>query len=182
MLFLGLFFFSCEAGKKQAIIDDQRSFATINTIEVPVAELQFYMQLEKAETINYFYNKYQMEVNSAFWTHNFNAEVPIEILRNKAWAKLQKDYGLKQRASLAGLIGDYDFKTFLESFEQENLYRAKQIDANKIVYGPKVFDLKSYYFYYISNLETTLKNSESKNKEEPLRITLDSLTYRRIIL
>lgn len=177
-----LLFVACQSSKKQTSIANKITVAHINNRAISVDELKFYMSLEKANTVNYFFQKHKAEVDQKFWNHSFDGEVPIAYLRHAAWDLLQKDQMIKQSGLDHKLIAQADFAAFLTAMEGENKLRQQMIDEHKIVYGPTKFDRRGYYFYYMSQLENKLKHLGIVSFEKPLEITLDSVIFHQINL
>ncbi|GEM62896.1 hypothetical protein SF1_08780 [Sphingobacterium faecium NBRC 15299] len=163
-------------------MDNTISIARINERSISAEELKFYMSLEKANTVNYFFQKYKAEVDQRFWNLKFDQEVPIEFLRNSAWHLIQKDQRIKQLALDNRLLEKADFASLLEAMEEENKVREQMIQEHKIIYGPTKFDRRSYYFYYMSQLENQLKKIGIVDFDQPLDITLDSVTFHQMTL
>lgn len=63
-----------------------------------------------------------------------------------------------------GLIGEFTYKNFLKSLEDENKIRSDKISKGEVVYGLTVFSPEQYYTYYMSNLNEKLKQELGKEK------------------
>lgn len=62
----------------------------IDHVSVPQEEFQWFLQDEKAETVNYFYQQYGAEYTDKFWTAMYGEEIPIEVAKARALDRLLK--------------------------------------------------------------------------------------------
>lgn len=181
-LLVCLILFACHSRENPSIEIDHIPFACINGQDVFQEELIFYMNICKADVISYFYERQHMSVDSAFWTTRYSDEIPIEVLRHTAWNMMKSDYMLKQWALEQQIIESTDFKSFLSALHEENMAREKAIRESRVVYGPTKFDLRSYYFFYKSTLQSKLKQRGITDLTAPLETKLDSTLYNQISL
>jgi hypothetical protein len=141
--------------------------AWVNGHPITQSELKHWMLLEKANTFNYFYQKYNIDESDHFWTDKFGGEVPINRLRKVA---LEKAVDCKVQQAIAlkkGVIDYADFDAIVKELEQVNKAREKKVERGEPVYGPVKFTERTYFSYVFDKMVIDLKNKLAKKELRP---------------
>lgn len=157
----------------------ERVIFTINGEPITCDEFKMQSNMERANVISYFQNKYSAIISEDFWTTDFSGEIPAERLKKTVVEKLVRVYSIKRLALEYKIISDIGYEKFLSDMKKENERRAKAIKDNQPVYGPKQFGLEAYYSYYISNMELAVKN---KMKAEYKELLDRKIRYAKIVI
>lgn len=148
---------------------DQRPepVAWVNDLLISQLEFRHWMLLEKANTFNYFYQKYKVNESDHFWTDTFGGEVPIDRLRKVA---LEKAIDCKVQQAMAlekGVIDRVDFDVIVQKVKQVNTARKKTVESGEPVYGPVKFTKRTYFSYVFDKMVIDLKNELAKKELRP---------------
>jgi parvulin-like peptidyl-prolyl isomerase len=146
------------AGSDNIASQPLRVVLSVNGEAVTEAEYNIFLNQERADVFQYFYEKYGAKDNPTFWTTNFNGEIPLERARQQATPKLVRHKLEQNLAKQYGLLNDSSFQAFLARLEAENKRRQQAVTANQPIYGPQQYSAQNYYSYLHSNLLTELKN------------------------
>jgi hypothetical protein len=144
----------------------------INDMPLDRREFMLFVSQERAQTAQYFKNKYSAEVNESFWTTIYDGIMPADYAKQAALDRLI-DYKLQQRLAISyGLEVPADFGQFLQRLQQENKRRNAALQNGSPIYGPTQYDEWGYYDYVHSNMLIGLK---SKMLGTELKVTEDEV-------
>ncbi len=152
----------CVCERKETGINPDTVVATVDGEPLVFAEFCFAAGDIRSDVISYFYNTYSAEQTEDFWESEFNGENPNlrlyslsfeEAVRIKTEQIMMREYGIAD---------DLSYKTFYDSFIAENKRRAKALENDEIIYGPKQYTEISYYEYLHNNRLLKLKAAINK--------------------
>ena len=152
----------CLCERKDTGINPDTVVATVDGEPIVFAELCFAAGDIRSDVISYFYNTYSAEQTENFWQSEFNGENPNsrlysltfeEAVRIKTEQLMMREYGIAD---------DLSYKSFYDSFMAENKRRAKAIENDEIIYGPKQYTEISYFEYIHNNRLLKLKAAINK--------------------
>lgn len=129
--------------------------------QVPVGKAEFMksMRANRAFIVDYFNKKYGAEQTPAFWSTNFDGEIPLNTLKQKA---LDESLRIKVQQIMAqeqGVLEHIDYSDFLRDLETENERRQQAINQNQVVYGPAQYNEDTYFEYVLSNAKISVKKN-----------------------
>lgn len=126
--------------------------ATINGESITYNEFMLFLNDHRANTYNYFHEKYEVNNSKDFWNTDFDGQLPIDFAKKQALHQLTQIKLEQMVAKEYGLINDTSYITFMESLENENKRRERAVNNNEIIYGPVKYDEIEYFSYTHSNL------------------------------
>ncbi|MCM3038351.1 hypothetical protein M3201_01355 [Paenibacillus motobuensis] len=145
---------------------------TVDGYAVTDEEFQFYINEQRAVTVDYFYRTYGAEVDEGFWGRQYgeNNETPSEHAKKAAMTALIRT---KEEQIIADERNIAQYKSFDElksDMEDENMKRAGMEDTEEIYYGLPEFDLYQYMQYLSSArwpdlVETQVKLTKMSDTE-----------------
>ena len=150
------------ANKNESGIKPDTVVATVDGEPIVFAELCLVSGDIKSNVVTYFYNTYSAEQSEDFWNRDFNGEIPNlrlysqvlqEAVRIKTEQLMMREYGLAK---------DLSYQTFYDAFIAENKRRAKALENDEIIYGPKQYTEISYFEYLHNNRLLKLKAAINK--------------------
>lgn len=134
-------------------------------------ELQREMLRYRAQIINDFTQKYQLNNLQNFWENVYQGRSPKVALEELALTNLLKIKIQEQWLKAEGLWPYKNYDEFLYAMVEENKERDKLQKEGQVIYGPVLFQEQTYFDYKFSNAIIKLKE-----KYEGTKITLnDSL-------
>jgi len=139
------------------------------------SELTYWMLLEKANTFNYFYQKYKVVDSKSFWTQKFGNETPLARLRRVA---LNKAVRCKIQQILAldkGIIESANFNKIMQELDGVNAERKSAVSNQEPVYGLVRFTKRTYFSHVLDKMIVQLKNKLAENELKP-----DAKTMREL--
>jgi parvulin-like peptidyl-prolyl isomerase len=134
----------------------------INNEEVTYREFTQVMSKKRANTINYFKQKYNVENGPGFWVGNFGGENPLEKIKKDTLEELTKTKVLQALAKKYSLVTDVSYKKFLKDLSAENQKRKKALDNKQVIYGVQKYTEDTYYDIVNSNLFFDLQEKMTK--------------------
>lgn len=146
--------------------------AKVNGEPIQKREFLRQLKLERANTFEYFGQKYNASPSGEFWNKNFNGEVPVEYARGKA---LEECVSVKVRQVLAreyGLIDDIRNEAFLKELALENKRRKAAVKNSLPVYGPVQYNENGYFTQVLSNLIIKTKDKLLEGELKPTEAEL----------
>lgn len=146
--------------------------AEINGAPVTSNELKFFMNKHQLEVTAYFQQKYKANINDNFWLRNYAGEIPIAILRERAIRscialKVKQGAALKQ-----GLIGDYNYESFIKNLQKENERRAEKKRKGEVFYGPEKFSADTYLAFSVGLIDVEMMNKLGEKELKPSETAL----------
>lgn len=154
------------------VLGDGTYLLTIDGYGVTEDEFLLFLADQKAATANHFWTEYQVQPDAAFWTSDFNGEVPLEYAKDQALQVLVRNKIQFLMAAERGILPYQDYTSMLESMDAENAQRREKLEAGETVYGLTEFSPFTYYQYLYTNLRAELEYSQrerSKPSEQALR-------------
>ena len=133
---------------KKAALPENWLF-TVDGYAVTDEEFLFYINDQRAVTVDYFYRTYGAQVDEGFWTRQYgkNQETPSEYAKKSAMTALLR---VKQEQIIADERDIAPYKSFDElksDMEDENKKRAEMEDIGDTYYGLPELDLYQYMQY-----------------------------------
>ncbi|MEQ7049745.1 hypothetical protein ABN764_03670 [Paenibacillaceae sp. P-4] len=170
---------------KKAALPDNWLF-TVDGYAVTDEEFLFYINDQRAVTVDYFYRTYGTQVDEGFWTRQYgkNKETPSEYAKKSAMTALLR---VKQEQIIADERDIAPYKSFDElksDMEDENKKRAEMEDIGDTYYGLPELDLYQY-MQYVSGarwpelVETQVKKTKMGDAELQVEYASRSAEYVR---
>ncbi|MCA0757686.1 peptidyl-prolyl cis-trans isomerase [Paenibacillus sp. N4] len=141
--------------------------ALVNGFPIRTKEFDNAIAANKAQIIDYFYNKYGAEQTAGFWTTSFEGEVPAESIMKKA---LEDSVKIKIRQRIAqeqGVLQNISYEGFIRQLNEENKRRQRAIRNREVIYGPRQYEENAYFEYVLSNTTRSVKNQLMKEEWKP---------------
>ncbi|MEW8985963.1 MAG: hypothetical protein AB2401_02960, partial [Bacillus sp. (in: firmicutes)] len=149
-------------------------------------EYLFYINEQRAVTVNYFYRTYGAQVDEGFWTRQYgeNQETPSEYAKKAAMTALLR---AKQEQIIADERDIAPYKSFDElksDMEDENAKRAEMENTGDTYYGLPELDLYQY-MQYVSGarwpdlVETQIEQTKMSDAELQVEYASRSAEYVR---
>lgn len=170
---------------KKAALPENWLF-TVDGYAVTDEEFLFYINDQRAVTVDYFYRTYGAQVDEGFWTRQYgkNQETPSEYAKKSAMTALLR---VKQEQIIADERDIAPYKSFDElksDMEDENKKRAEMEDIGDTYYGLPQLDLYQY-MQYISGarwpelVETQVQKTKMSDAELQDEYASRSIEYVR---
>ncbi|WP_054028746.1 peptidylprolyl isomerase [Bacillus sp. FJAT-28004] len=141
--------------------------ALVNGFSISAKEFDNAIKANKAQIIDYFYNKYAAEQTPEFWMTSFEGEIPAESINKKA---LDDSVRIKIRQLIAqeqGVLPDISYDVFLRQLDEENKRRQSAVDNNEIIYGPIQYGEEAYFEYVLSQTTRSVKSQFMQDEWKP---------------
>lgn len=159
---------------------------TVDGYAVTDEEYLFYINEQRAVTVNYFYRTYGAQVDEGFWTRQYgeNQETPSEYAKKAAMTALLR---AKQEQIIADERDIAPYKSFDElksDMEDENAKRAEMENTGDTYYGLPELDLYQY-MQYVSGarwpdlVETQIEQTKMSDAELQVEYASRSAEYVR---
>lgn len=143
--------------------------AYMGEAKIPKKLFVWNMQDSRSEVINYFWDKYKVEVNDNKWNKTINGEVPDKKLKDLALEKSINSMAIILCAKKEKIDGTFDMETFSDEYAKYISAVQKKDKDGKIIYGKANFTEKEYFQKKLivlkSDLFNSLKNKYSKENE-----------------
>ncbi|WP_268626726.1 hypothetical protein [Paenibacillus alvei] len=170
---------------KKAALPENWLF-TVDGYAVTDEEFLFYINDQRAVTVDYFYRTYGAQIDEGFWTRQYgkNQETPSEYAKKSAMTALLR---VKQEQIIADERDIAPYKSFDElksDMEDENKKRAEMEDIGDTYYGLPQLDLYQY-MQYVSGarwpelVETQVKKTKMGDAELQVEYASRSAEYVR---
>ncbi|EJW15907.1 hypothetical protein M5X00_11025 [Paenibacillus alvei] len=170
---------------KKVALPDNWLF-TVDGYAVTDEEYLFYINEQRAVTVNYFYRTYGAQVDEGFWTRQYgeNQEIPSEYAKKAAMTALLR---AKQEQIIADERDIAPYKSFNElksDMEDENAKRAEMENTGDTYYGLPELDLYQY-MQYVSGarwpdlVETQIEQTKMSDAELQVEYASRSAEYVR---
>ncbi|BBH22307.1 hypothetical protein Back11_36520 [Paenibacillus baekrokdamisoli] len=141
----------------------QEIVATVNGEPIRYGELEILMLRQRSDVIQYFYDKYNAEDSTQYWTTAFGKERPIDRLKSAALAEAKKIKIQQIIARNEGVVQRIDYSDFRNDWIQENDRRKRAAAQKQMIYGPLQYDENTYYEYLFSNMVLQVKEKQRKH-------------------
>ncbi|NOJ71803.1 hypothetical protein [Paenibacillus alvei] len=170
---------------KKVALPDNWLF-TVDGYAVTDEEYLFYINEQRAVTVNYFYRTYGVQVDEGFWTRQYgeNQETPSEYAKKAAMTALLR---AKQEQIIADERDIAPYRSFDElksDMEDENAKRAEMENTGDTYYGLPELDLYQY-MQYVSGarwpdlVETQVEKTKMSDAELQVEYASRSAEYVR---
>ncbi|MGG0813087.1 hypothetical protein ABE142_10460 [Paenibacillus alvei] len=170
---------------KKVALPDNWLF-TVDGYAVTDEEYLFYINEQRAVTVNYFYRTYGAQVDEGFWTRQYgeNQETPSEYAKKAAMTALLR---AKQEQIIADERDIAPYRSFDElksDMEDENAKRAEMENTGDTYYGLPELDLYQY-MQYVSGarwpdlVETQVEKTKMSDAELQVEYASRSAKYVR---
>ncbi|OPA80492.1 hypothetical protein BVG16_07125 [Paenibacillus selenitireducens] len=164
LLVLTIFTSAVWAKEKGHAKDEEDFIAKINDVPISLPEFERAVQWNKSSVLHYFQEKYHAAQTPEFWTTSFQGEIPVEMLKKKAF---DDSLRIKVRQLIAkeqGVVQDISYDGFLQQLQQENVRRKQAIQNHEVVYGPEQYQEEAYFEYRMTNETIAVKQKMSASK------------------
>ena len=131
----------------------QTVVATINGEAITDREIDYFIKRNRTQIINRYAEQYGLTDFSDFWDKPFDGVTPRQALEQKA---LEDACDAKIRLLLMRDKGVYDDISFAGLENRAKAYNAEHENQKNTV-GIRTIDLTTFYTYYLSTGEMTLK-------------------------
>lgn len=149
------------------------SYVAMVNVE-PIQEKEYLRQLklETTNTFEYFKQKYKADAAGDFWNKDFNGEVPVDYVRDRALSECIKIKIQQVLAREYGLVDDITYKAFLKELSVENKRRKEAVNNHLAIYGPVQYDENGYFTQILSNLIIKTKDKLLEGEFKPTETQL----------
>lgn len=141
---------------------------TIDGEPVSAAEFKLVMEGRTAEVTNYFYAKDGLADHAGYWKDDGKPANPIRTLREMVMTELRGLKTVQRLAKSKGVVADISYAAFREDFNRENARRAKALENKEVIYGPKLYKDRPYYYFKQTDLGQALLEVFSKEPENAI--------------
>ncbi|HFR3976770.1 TPA: hypothetical protein ACHVI3_000884 [Streptococcus suis] len=155
-LFLGLS--SCLCACSQT--DASQTSLVIEGQAVPKQELQREVLDQKNSVGQYYFQKYQAEIDTEFWTKDFSGEKPLEDLSKIVLENLRHQYAARSLAVQSQVIDKIDYAAFYQRFQDANNQRQSAIQSGQLVYGVNQFSESIFLGYELDQFKSAYTANE----------------------
>lgn len=159
--------------------------AYINGEAIDEREFGLLLSRVKAQTADYFQQKYGAQKTDDFWQTSVGGEVPLEKAKAAALQQLGRIKAEQLAAQREGWLDDLSYAAFLRRWTAENGRRQEALKRGEPIYGPKQYEEWSYYLYVQTNVSLKLKalfrDREPSFTEQELRDAYERLKSRRYL-
>lgn len=143
---------------------------SINGETISKEEFNMFLIDNKATTISYFYNKYNIDSSEKnFWNKEVDGQTPLQMLIDETIDDIVRNKVQQQEAIKYGIINAISYEELVKACEDENKSREKAKQEGEIIYGPIQYDIKQYYSYYFSTIPIELMTKLSKEVLVPTK-------------
>lgn len=143
-------------------IRDGYYLLTVDGYGVTEEEFQLFLGDQKAITANYFWENYQLQPDTAFWTTTVNGETPIDYAKQRALDALVRSKVEFILANEYGILNYLNYDELLEGMDVENADRTKKAETGDVFYGLTQFTPFTYYHYLNNNIRSELESAMEK--------------------
>lgn len=143
--------------KQSNRIYDDDWVLTVNGESVSVGEFLNIRSGLRASVFSYFSQKFGAIDSKDFWKHEFNGEVPVEVLNKKTLEVLKRIKVEQILMKNYGLISDISYLEFIRNLDKENQRRKIAVERDIPIYGPQHYDERIFYEYLHSDRTEKLK-------------------------
>lgn len=141
----------------------QTVVATINGETITDREISYFKTRNRTRIINQFAEQYAVTDFSDFWDKSFDGVTPRQALEQQAF---EDACSAKIRLLLMRDKGVYDDISFTALENKAKAYNAAHENQKNTV-GVRTIDLTTFYTYYLSTGEMTLKNLLAEQELKP---------------
>ncbi len=141
---------------------------TVDDEPVSAAEYKLVMEGRTAEVTNYFYAKHGLADQAGYWKDDGKPANPIRTLRDLVTTELRGIKTVQRLAKAKGVTADISYAVFREDFLKENARRAKALEKKEVIYGPKIYKERPYYYFRQTDLGQALLEVFSKEPENAI--------------
>ncbi len=151
--------FSC-AKKEDA---GKTAVLTVNGEVVTQAEIDYFKGKLRAEVLNDYLEKYDVQYTENFWQTKFDEKTPEEALNELA---REESIMAKIQFILMREEGIYDDITYEGLYKKAEAFNKENADKQGVV-GIKTIKMSQFYSYYLQNGIMELKNIYAEGKLKP---------------
>lgn len=157
---------------------------SVNSIVIPDEITEAFKNDIRSNVFSELCQKYSVTDTKDFWNKKFPEGTAEDILSNKA-----REKAIEYTIKLQLCMGDVNYQTILEDFENENLRLKKAMENGEVIYGNTQYTLMSYLNYILSENERSYKAqysftdeqlSDIYNKNKEYYKKDDSVTVKRM--
>lgn len=141
---------------------------TVDGEPVSASEYKLVMEGRTAEVTNYFYAKDGLADQAGYWKDDGKPANPIRTLRDLVIAELRGVKTVQRLAKAKGVTADISYAAFHADFLRENARRAKALENKEVIYGPKLYKERPYYYFRQTDLGQVLLAAFSKEPENAI--------------
>ena len=148
---------------------------SVNSIVIPKEIIKAFKDDIRSSVFMELSQKYSVTDTSDFWQQKFPEGTADEILAQRAEEKAV-EYTIK----LQLCIGDVNFKSILQNYENENLRLKNAMKNGEVIYGNTQYSLIGYLNYFLSENERLYKSHYSFSDEHLLKIYNRNKEYYKL--
>lgn len=137
----------------------------IGSEKVETDEFMMFASGHKAQTVQYFTNKYNAEYTEGFWTKDFDGQTPWEYLSNEVIKELTEIKMLQKLAKKEGVLKSAGYSDLIKTMNKTNEQRKQQKMNQEVVYGVTKYSPYEYYSDSMAKLKIKLKQKMTENTE-----------------
>lgn len=134
---------------------------SVNSIVIPNEITEAFKNDIRSAVFSELCQKYPGTDTKDFWNKKFPQGTAEEILSKRA-----KEKAIEYTVKLQLCMGNVNYQTILEDFENENLRLKKAMEKGEVIYGNTQHTLMSYLNYILSENERSYKSQYSFTEEQ----------------
>ncbi|HFU3799305.1 TPA: hypothetical protein ACGO0I_000310 [Streptococcus suis] len=140
--------------------DGSQTSLVIEGHAVPKQELQREVLDQKNSVGQYYFQKYQAEIDKEFWTKDFSGEKPLEDLSKIVLENLRHQYAARSLAVQSQVIDKIDYAAFYQRFQEVNNQRQSASQSGQLVYGVNQFSESIFLGYELDQFKSAYTANE----------------------
>ncbi|HFI0635246.1 TPA: hypothetical protein ACGO2G_001737 [Streptococcus suis] len=115
---------------------------------------------QKNSVGQYYFQKYQAEIDKEFWIKDFSGEKPLEDLSKIVLENLRHQYAARSLAVQSQVIDKIDYAAFYQRFQEVNNQRQSASQSGQLVYGVNQFSESIFLGYELDQFKSAYTANE----------------------
>ncbi len=161
-------------------VDPAVVVAHFGDVPIYAEEMVLHIRDEVALVAVHFTKTYKVHLSKEAWLKDFDGEVPVEMLKQRALDSCREAKAIQVLAVEYGVGERLPFPGLAAHCERLNRSRAAARDAGKILYGSLEYSPHQFYKYKLSNMRNHLRDVVSKGVYEQRESALSTSIAKRM--
>lgn len=145
-------------------LPEDEVIVTIDGYPVSREEFSLFIRDQRADAAQYFYTAYGAEMESGFWTAEFEGQTPSDYCKEKAMEEIVRYKTERILAFERGLVESVDYSNLMADMKSLNEKNANSIAAGEVTYGLAAFEPWQYLLYIRSDCNARLLKDETERQ------------------
>lgn len=139
-------------------------------------EYDFFDSLCRADTINYFYGKYGLDLGPApdGWEQSVDGVTPQQYLERQTLHTWRRFYVIMELAAEYRIPAPESWGEMRSDWEAYNEQRVKTCEAGGVLYGPTTLDFYQFFLYTFGHIEDEVREELYEKRLNPTEQELRS--------